>query len=242
MNREEDARVLPPIRDRQGRRHREWRDVTADSYDCYYEDHPVTRRGNGILSGVELCENLLVTGGDPLLWLTNFASLKRIQLEDAAFIQLESWCRVLHYAGVYDQLNIGGNACLEEVCRQIQSYVDAYSDTANVSFKDARHYTARMTAADVIVPSLKEDVARRITSERALNPGVRRGLNRQDQWPKQHGGKQQGVAAPGDAGGGDHKVKGRDAGKKGDPKGGKGGKKKGKGGQGGVANPPPPVV
>jgi hypothetical protein len=105
-----DARVMPPLHDRQGRRHRESRDVVSDCYDCYYDDLAVSGRGNGILTGVEVCENMLLTGGDPLLRLTNFSTLKRIQFEDADSMQLEAWCRVLYYAGQYDQLNIGGNA------------------------------------------------------------------------------------------------------------------------------------
>ena len=34
-----DAMVLDPIRDGHDLRHREWRDVVADSHGCFFEDH-----------------------------------------------------------------------------------------------------------------------------------------------------------------------------------------------------------
>ena len=73
-------------------------------------------------------------------------------------------------AGQYDQLNLGDTGSLEEVARQIQSYVDAHSDVSCGSWKDAKHFSSRMTAADVIVRALREDVLRRTRHERAEDP------------------------------------------------------------------------
>ena len=47
----------------------------ADSYDCVFEDHPFARRENTVLSAVTVAENLQHTGGDPVLWLTKFATI-----------------------------------------------------------------------------------------------------------------------------------------------------------------------
>ena len=91
--------------------------------------HPFTRRRDAILSPLSLAETMQHTGGDPVLWLSNFSTIKRLRPEDAVYIQLEAWCSVLSLAGQCGLLDPGGNACLEEVARLNQSYVDAYSDT-----------------------------------------------------------------------------------------------------------------
>ena len=96
-----------------------------------------------------MSENVQHTVGNPILCFTSFASPRRLCADDAAFVQLQGWCRVLLLAGQYDQLNIGRNACVEEVARQIESHVDAYSDAAIIPPQDARHHASRMTAADV---------------------------------------------------------------------------------------------
>ena len=46
-----------------------------------------------------------LTGGDPVLWLSNFATIKSLWPDDAVYIQLEVWCRVLLKARQYNQLN-----------------------------------------------------------------------------------------------------------------------------------------
>ena len=61
-NEDVDARALDPIRDGHDRRHREWRDVVSDSFDCFFEDHPFARKGDAILSALTLAENMRYTG------------------------------------------------------------------------------------------------------------------------------------------------------------------------------------
>ena len=43
---------------------------------------------------------------------------------------------------------------MEDLARQIQSYVDAYSDPNNVSWADSRFYTGSQRAGGALVPSL----------------------------------------------------------------------------------------
>ena len=68
---------------------------------------------------------------------------------------------------------MSGNACMDEVTREIQSHVNVYSDESTVSWNNAKHYTSGMIAADVIVPALGEDVARRVRQECAEDPSFR---------------------------------------------------------------------
>ena len=70
--------------------------------------------------------------------------------------------------------------------------------------------TSRMTAADVIVPALREDVSRRVRPERAEDPGVRRA------WAKQSVSNPTGSPEFENAPGGQAKdgTKGRDKGKR----------------------------
>ena len=122
-----------------------------------------------MLSAVTLAENPAAHWRRSCL-----ATIKRLRPEDAAYKQLEAWCRVLLQAGQYDQLNLGGNACLKGVARQILSDVDVHSDASIVPWEDAKHYTSRMT-----VPAWREDVARRVRGKHAEDPGVRRAWTKQ---------------------------------------------------------------
>ena len=160
-NEDVDAHVLDPMRDGHDWRHQEWRDVVSDSYDCVCVGHHFARRRNAILSALSLATNMQHAGERSFffLGLSNFATIKRLRPEDAVDIQLEAWCHILLFAAQYDQLNLGSNASLEEVARQIQSYVDAHSDVSCVSRKKAKHDSSRMTAADVIVLASRRRVS-----------------------------------------------------------------------------------
>ena len=53
-------------------------------------------------------------------------------------------------------------AAVEELARQIQSSVDAYSGPDNVSWSESRLYTGSWRAGGALVPSLRRHVARQI--------------------------------------------------------------------------------
>ena len=85
--------------------------------------------GDTILSALSPARNWQHMGSDPVLLLSNFATIKRIRPEDAVYIQLEARCRVLLLAGQYVQLNLERNVCLKEVSRQTNRML-----TRNVMF------------------------------------------------------------------------------------------------------------
>jgi hypothetical protein len=64
-------------------------------------------------------------GGDPELWLLNFARDKGLAKHDRNWHELSAWCRMLRNAGVFDQLNLGSCVCLETACRRIAAIAKA---------------------------------------------------------------------------------------------------------------------
>ena len=57
----------------------------------------------------------------------------------------------------------------------IQSYVDAYSDTANISDVDSRYCVNTLHAGDATVPGMRRHVARRAEDHKKNDPSTRRG-------------------------------------------------------------------
>lgn len=110
--------------------------------------HPFTLRGDTVLSAVTRARNMQRASGDPVLLLTN------LPRSHGCDLKTQSTYRWL------------SNGCLEEAARQIQSSADARCDTSSVSWKNAMHRNSSMTAADVMVLALREDVARRVRSKR----------------------------------------------------------------------------
>ena len=92
------------------RRFRKREDVVLDSSACDYEDHLLTRRDESDIIAVELgaLHHELV---DPLRWCADFVAEKH-------------WHWHFSYtSGTYDQLFLRGVAAMEELARQIWSYV-----------------------------------------------------------------------------------------------------------------------
>ena len=67
---------------------------------------------------------------------------------------------------------------MEELARQIQCHLDAYSELHNVSWADSRLYTGSRRAGDALVPSLRRHVARHIKEFRETEPTQRRSRGR----------------------------------------------------------------
>ena len=115
--------------------------MCGDSYACNYEDHPITVFDDSDVCAVDMCDLFFKVGGDPTKWFGEFVREKRIHEGDSVYHDLYGWVRALDLAGTYDQLNVGGCAVTEHICRTIHSYVDAYSDPDHVDWSDAKYYT-----------------------------------------------------------------------------------------------------
>ena len=137
-------RVLVPWFSSADRRFRKWEDVVFDSFAWQYEDHPVTRWDASDITAVALAALHHELAVDPLRW----------------------WIQLWYTAGTYDQL--------PPWRRQIQSYIDAYSDHDNVSLADSRFHTGSRRAGDALVPSLRRHVARQMKDFRETEPAQRR--------------------------------------------------------------------
>ena len=135
-----DARVLAPLYSSADRRFRKCEDVVLESFACNYEDHPVRRGVESDITAVELAALHHELAVDPLRWFAVFAMEKHWQTSDDVYQQLQALIQIWNIAGTHDQLNLGGVAAMEELARQIQSYVDANSDPDNVSWAHSRFY------------------------------------------------------------------------------------------------------
>ena len=156
--------MLAPLYSSADRRFRKWEDIVLYSFACNCEDHPVTRRDESDITAVVLAALHHELAVDPLRLFADFAMEKHWHSSDAVNQQIQGLIRIWYTAGTYEQLNSGGLAAMEELARQIQSYVDAYSDPDNVSWADSRFYAGSRRAGDVVVPSLWRHVARQLIS------------------------------------------------------------------------------
>ena len=98
-------------------------------------DHPVTRRDESDITAVELAALHRELAVDPLRWFSAFATDEHWYYSDAVYQQLQGgiqiWC-----------------TGIQELARQIQSYVDANNDPDNVSWSDSRFYMGSRRAGD----------------------------------------------------------------------------------------------
>ena len=124
-------------------RFRRWEDVVWDSFACNYEDHPVTRRDESDITAVELTALVRELAVDPLRWFDDFVMEKTLAFFGCRIPAVARADANLVHRWLDDQLNLGGVAALEELARQIQSYVHACSDPDNVSWADSYFFLGR---------------------------------------------------------------------------------------------------
>ena len=123
-----DARVLVPLYCSADRRFRKWEDVVLDSFACNYEGHLVTCRDESGITAV--------------YWLPCTTSLRWTHcVRLLAFVG----CRVPTVAGADQFAEVW--PLWEEQARQIQSFIDAYSDPDDVSCDDLEMPWCRVSAS-----------------------------------------------------------------------------------------------
>jgi hypothetical protein len=75
-------------------------------------------------------------------------------------------CEILHHGATYDQLNLGGTACLEVAARRLQAIVDAHSvSAARPNWSVARYYGGSVNALDVSSEAMKKYATRMAKDE-----------------------------------------------------------------------------
>ena len=100
------------------------------------------------------------------MWLDIYVRNKNISRSDRTYHELQVLVEIFYVAGVYDQVNGGGLACLEVAARRIQTIVDAYAvDPAKPSWSNARFYSGVGSVDDLVSPDLRQYVARQAKEE-----------------------------------------------------------------------------
>ena len=160
---------------------------------------------------------------------------KELESTDRVCHELTTLCDALFYFGTIDQLNLPALIGVEVLTRRIASLVEAYANPQKMAA--ARYYAGAPSTEEVVAPSLRSFVSRRMRDDFEITSGQTRNLNRfgQDGRIASGGG---GMGAGGGAGQAPGAEAGADKagrGPKGGPKGGKPGR--GGGGRGGGAAP-----
>ena len=110
-----------------------------NSFACNCKDHPVTHGDeNKSLRSSLAATHFPELAVDPLTWFATFEMEKYWRSSDEDHTELQGLIQFWSSDGTYDQLNLGGVAALNELARQIQSFVDAYSDPDHVNWSDSR--------------------------------------------------------------------------------------------------------
>eukprot|EP00974_Lingulodinium_polyedra_P075536 7319166-Lingulodinium_polyedra.AAC.1 len=105
----EDARTLWVDTDAHGLRYKAWRSACEESRVEKFADAPI----EGPITLVYLAKFMERHGGNPRLWFDHFCRSKDIRATDRVFHECRVLTEALHLAGTYDQVNLGGLACLE---------------------------------------------------------------------------------------------------------------------------------
>jgi hypothetical protein len=154
----EDVRTLEVCYDERGKRFRPWRDVVRDITENAWPDSP----HDGPSTVVDNVTHMERYGGTPRLWLQLWARARGVEEGDRVHHELSCLVEILEIAGTYDQINIGSLACMEECCRRLQAIVDAFSsDSGRQDWGNARIFTGRKRAEDLVSPSLKAWAAKK---------------------------------------------------------------------------------
>jgi hypothetical protein len=117
----DDLRTLWIDHNAQRQRFKPFTDAVNESTQERFKDSPEAGSGTALATCAVMSKN----GGDPELWLLNFAREKGLAKHDRNWHELSAWCRMLRHAGVFDQLNLGSCVCLETACRRISAIAKA---------------------------------------------------------------------------------------------------------------------
>jgi hypothetical protein len=111
---------------------------------------------------VQMCR---VTG-DPLRWLERWLHEKGFSDTERLAHEMRPLCEILHHAATYDQLNLGGTACLEVAARRLQAIVDAHAVSASrPNWSVARYYGSSVNTLDVSSEAMKKYATRMAKDE-----------------------------------------------------------------------------
>ena len=99
-------------------------------------------------------------------WLSAFLKEMYISAKERTAIELRVLVHCVWIAGVYDQVNLGSLACMEEICRRISQLVEAYSvDPNRPNWTAVKHVISSSSVGNVVPNSLRSYAHRLVKDE-----------------------------------------------------------------------------
>jgi hypothetical protein len=133
----DDARTLWLSTDDHKRRFKPWRTVVDESSEERFWDYPYELGGD--LQSCFLARKMLLSHEGPTRFFEALCQLWRLSPADRLYHELGSLFLIYRRAGEYDQLNVGGNACLEACARRIIAIIEAHATgTSNPNWSVAK--------------------------------------------------------------------------------------------------------
>ena len=159
----DDERTLWVDIDEHNEQWKPWRNVCRESFTRGWGSEWDL---DGPPSVIEVARHFDKNGGDPRLWLQLFESDKGIKRTDRLHHELATLVDTLYYAGSVDQLNIGGNLCLEIVARRLESIVEALRDGQDqANWDTAKYLSGRRSAIDCVSSGLRSWASSQVQNE-----------------------------------------------------------------------------
>jgi hypothetical protein len=159
----EDLRTLWVDFDRQGKRHKPWRDVVGESTQEYYLDLPPAAAGTP--TALDTCKMFERFGGSPMIWYSNFRRDKRLSDRDRNHHEMKCLVEAVEVGGCFDQANVGGMVIFEVLLRRIAAMAAALSKgSENPDWSMAPHICGDVDPYSLLGPAKAEEVQRSATA------------------------------------------------------------------------------
>ncbi|CAK0863884.1 unnamed protein product [Prorocentrum cordatum] len=156
-----DVRTLWVDWDEQGERRKDFRRAVAESSEVEWDHHrlPSDR------TCLHACKTMMNLNGSPRALLERFLREKGISPTDRVPHELRVLCDILEEAGEFDQLNLGGLACLEVAALRLNLLVDARKTSGTASYSNAKYLSPLTEVDQLAAPGLRSHVPRRAKEE-----------------------------------------------------------------------------
>ena len=166
----EDVRTLWVDWDEQGERRKDFKRAVAESSNVKWDHHrlPADR------TCLHTCKMMVNLNGSPRAWLERFLREKGIASTDRVAHELRVLCDILEEAGEFDQVNLGGLACLEVAALRLNLLVDAHKTSGSASYSNAKYLSPLTEVDQLMAPGLRSHVSRRAKEEYELMQGDKR--------------------------------------------------------------------
>jgi hypothetical protein len=189
----EDVRTLWVDTDEQHERYKEWRKVCMESSSTSFRDSPL----EGPPCMLTLAKSWMRNGGTPEMFLQLWGKEKGFAATDRVMREMKTLIMAIHYAGTYDQVNIGSLVCLEVLARRCQGIIDAHSVSSSTpNWKLAGFYEGGPGGVDTVADDLKRFAVRRARERDDLNAASSGGNYRGRNWEADGNGAEPGAAGP----------------------------------------------